>query len=437
MSKENPIIVIYDDEQGRSDDFESELRNGLDKANQGDEFDFELLDTGEFQNAMKTLEGRRINFRDNKEIDLENISEDNAGKIDNASIFVIDYDLLSSQEEGKKEEKEFFTGSLTGEIVAYLVRCFSNCKLIVGLNQYGNNPFDLTLRGDLDSFADLNLGDQQLDNPNLWKSDWEDSEQEFRPWSWPNLCDLLHDFDKRVKDVQGNLKTPISEFLGFGGELFELLPREIVQFIWKDRKKEHFQTTFREFITKSENGLRPKDVIGIKDSDDDINNYVLARVGAARISKWLEQLVLPEQDILVDAPHLVSRYPSLITGNKEKIETWNKTARLAGHEELKELGLDIDLIEYYRFGRSDKAHWISRPVWFWDKLRECENIKEVTEPWLTATPNWVFCEDASQFYDHENCREFLADTTSPFTQRFVKYFNEDEVDYRPRARFSM
>lgn len=434
MSTEKATILIYDDEPEQARDFEGKLEKGLDKADQSDNFDVVSLDTGEFQSAIKTLEQRRIDFRKKKEIDFEGNSNNGVEKIDNASIFIIDYDLLSSPE-GKGEE--FFTGSLTGEIVAYLVRCFSNCKLIVGLNQYGNNPFDLTLKGDLDSFADLNLGDQQLDNPNLWKSDWENSEQEFRPWSWPNLCDLLHDFDKRVKDVQGNLKTPISEFLGFGRELFELLPREIVQFIWKDKKKEHFQTTFREFITKSENGLRPKDVIGIKDSDDGINNYVLVRVGAARISKWLEQLVLPEQDILVDAPHLVSRYPSLITGNREKIETWNKTAQLAGQEELKELGLDTDLIECYRFGRSDKAHWISRPVWFWDKLRECENIKEVTEPWLTAIPDWVFCEDASRFYNREDCREFLADTTSPFTQRFVRYFIEDKVDYRPRARFSL
>ena len=133
-------------------------------------------------------------------------------------------------------------------------------------------------------------------------------------------------------------------------------------------------------------------------------------------------------------PTLSHKVSSLITGNKKDIETWNKTARLAGHEDL---GLDTNLIECYRFGRSDKAHWISRPVWFWDKLRECENIKEVTEPWLTATPDWVFCENASRFYNREDCREFLADTTSPFTQRFVRYFTEDEVDYRPRARFSL
>ena len=335
----------------------------------------------------------------------------------------------SRREKDRKEtEAEFFTGSLTGEIVAYLVRCFSKCKLIVGLNQYGNNPFDLTLRGDLDSFADLNLGDQQLGNPNIWMGDSEDSGYEYRPWPWPNLSDSIDNFDKRVEEVQEKLNKPICEVLGFDPEVFQLLPREIIQFIGKYQGKKLFQTTFREFVTESGSGLRVKDAKKVKKG---VNDHILARVGAARISKWLEQLVLPEQDILVDAPHLVARFPSLIIGNTEKIETWNETARLVDYVNL---GLDIDPIESYRF---KKDYWISRPVWFWDKLRECEDIKEVTEPWLTATPDWVFCEDASRFYNYEDCREFLADTVSPFTQRFIKYFDEDEVDYRPRARFSL
>ena len=414
-------ILLYDDDEKRNKNFEEKLRSGIKNAKPDDTFYIRLLSSIAFNKVVEALQKRQINFRNNIEIDFD----DDAKIVDNTSIFIIDYDLLGNQ------VSEFSTGSLTGEIVAYLVRCFSKCKVIIGLNQYGNNPFDLTLKGDLDSFADVNLGEDQLDNPSLWKGNWEDLRQGFRPWSWPNLCDLLRNFDKRVKDLQGSLNTPISEFLEFGSELFELLPREIIQFIWKDKEKEHFQTTFREFVVKSGNGLRSKDA---NDLEDNINDHVLVRVGASRISKWLEQLVLPEQDILVDAPHLVARFPSLIKGDKDNIENWNKTARLAGHEEL---GLDTNLIECYRFGRVDKAHWISRPVWYWDKLRECEDIKEVTQPWLTAGPNWVFCEDASRFYNHESCREFLADTTSPFTQRFVKYFDEDEVDYRPRARFSL
>ena len=423
MNSEKQTILIYDDSRKRSGEFKNRLEIGLEKANQSRHFNVRSLKHSEFQNIIKALEQRRIEFRDNSEIDFERYSNDGIERIDNASVFVIDYDLLNSQKEG---ENELSTGSLTGEIVAYLVRCFSKCKLIVGLNQYGSNPFDLTLKGELDSFADLNLGEYQLGNPGLWKSDWEDSEQEFRPWSWPNLCGLLEDFDKRIKEIHGNLEESICKFLKFDKELFQVLPREIVQFIEKEETSEHYQTTFLEFLTESGNGLRLKDTENLKKGK---NLRILERVAAARISKWLEYRVLPEQDILVDAPHLISRYPSLITGDKKKIETWNNTAQLIRHEEL---GLDTELIEANRF---DRIHWISRPVWFWDKLRECENIKEVKEPWLTEKPTWVFCEDTSRFQEQGQCSEFIANVSSPFTIRYVE--NISDINYRPRVRFSL
>lgn len=229
--------------------------------------------------------------------------------------------------------------------------------------------------------------------------------------------------------MQKKLDKPIWKVLGFDPGVFQLLPREIVQFIGKYQGEKLFQTTFREFVTESGNGLRVKDA---KKPKKGVNDHILARVGAARISKWLEQLVLPEQDILVDAPHLVSRYPSLITGDKKKIGTWNETAQLVDFSKLEIM--NTDLIEPYRF---KKSYWISRPVWFWDKLCEYEDIKEVSEPWLTVKPDWVFCEDTSCFYNpkQKDCKEFLADIASPFARRFVRNFKK--IDYQPKVRFSL
>jgi hypothetical protein len=159
-----------------------------------------------------------------------------------------------------------------------------------------------------------------------------------------------------------------------------------------------------------------------------VSDDVVVRVGAARISKWLERLVLPGQDVLVDAPHLVSRYPSLISDGIEEIETWNRTARRASYDEL---GVSSENIERFRL---KKEHWLSRPVWFWDELRECEEITEVREPWKITQPDWVFCEDASAFHK-EGYREFVADVESPFARRFVRFF--EDVEYRPSMRFSL
>ena len=399
-------ILIYDDEREQTERFKDKLNQALKKAEKAQDFAIETLCEDALQCSIEKLQNKQEELRDNR------TCSDETTEFDDTSIFIIDYDLLKSKA----------GGLLTGEIIAYIVRCFSECKLIIGLNQYGDNPFDLTLRGHPESFADLNLGETQLSNSDLWRGDWGNFRRGFRPWYWPNLFDSLYSFDKKIKDVQENLDNPICEILSFKPNLFQLLPRAVIQFIGTVKGKEPAETTFREFVMHSGNGLRLKD----KNISDD---KVLARIGAARISKWLERLVLPEQDFLVDAPHLVSRYPSLIADDEEKIKAWNRTAQLIDYREL---GLHTELIEPYRFKRD---HWISRPVWFWDTLRECEEIKEVREPWLTTKPDWIFCEDASRFHNRKDCREFFADTASPFTRRFVRDFNK--VDYRPRVRFSL
>ena len=397
-------ILIYDDEQQQTKAFKRNLMRGLNKAKLEEGFAVEILGEDELQNSMKILRARQDDIRNNRGVCPETTP------FDDTAIFIIDYDLLKSKA----------GGFITGEDLAYSVRCYSTCKLIVGLNQFGKNPFDLTLRGRLESFADLNLGENQLANPGLWNGDWGDARRTFRPWYWPNLSDALRAHVKRLEEVRESLDAPICDVLGFDSDVFRLLPRAVVQFIGKDKEDEPVNTTFRKFVTESGNGLRHKDST-ISDEK------VLARVGAARISKWLERLVLPEQDILVDAPHLVSRYPSLIANDEKGMKAWNRTAQLVDYRDLE---LDTDLIEPYRL---KKEYWISRPVWFWDKLRECGQIREQTEPWLTVKPDWVFCEDASRFHKRNVCREFLADTVSPFTRRFAKGF--DEVDYRPRVRF--
>ena len=399
-------ILIYDDEQPQTEAFKKNLLRGLKKAELDENFSIEILPEKDLPCLITTLQDRQIRSREDKGY------SDNDNDIDSTSIFIIDYDLLESP----------IDGFLSGENIAYSVRCFSKCRLIIGLNQFGSNAFDLTLRGHPESSADLNLGEEQLGNPDLWRGTWSELRRTFRPWYWPNLADSLRNFDDRVQDVKQNLDKPICEALGFDTDVFRLFPRAVVQFIGKGEGKVPAETTFREFVTESGNCLRPKDST-ISDEE------VLARVGAARISKWLERFVLPEQDILVDAPHLVSRYPSLIANDKQGIKAWNRTAQLVDYRDL---GLDTELLEPYRF---KKDYWISRPVWFWDKLRESEKITEVIEPWKTAKPDWVFCEDASRFYNRMACREFLADTSSPFTRRFAKGFKN--VDYRPRVRFSL
>ena len=389
-------FLVYDDEGEMQNRLCEKLR-GLESLR--DAFDIIPLEKDAFLHTMEILKTRQNAFRENGRWDGEKIP------LDETAFFVIDYDLLRNP----------LDSFLTGEAVAYLTRCFSTCGLIIGINQPPLIDFVLTLQGRPASFADLNITEKNLNNPGLWGGEW----QGFRPWYWPNLPGFWASFERRIADVKEALDAPIWEVLGFDRYTFDVLPRSISDFLGS----EPAEVTFREFVRKSGNALKVKDA-----KSDDCAPEVLSRVAAARISKWLERLVLPGQDILVDAPHLVSRFPSLISGDAGDIGAWNTTARLGSHDEA---GLDAGIIEEYRL---KNHHWLSRPVWFWDGLRSCERIQEVREPWTVQMPDWVFCEDASAFDDRDKTASFVAETESPYSRRSVRRFAG--YDYRPFARFS-
>jgi hypothetical protein len=393
-------ILIYDDEAR----FSNRLRENLLKlAIKGDDFQVSAITEDDFHETMNTLLQRQREFR---------ISGTwTGGKVisDDASVFIIDFDLINSK-----------AGAfLTSEHVSYLVRCFSTCGLIIGLNLpiYRDNGFDLTLKGHPESFADLNIGGKQLANPGLWVPNFSG----FRPWHWPLLPIYLEQYYKKVIDVKKSLATnkPVWEVIGFDKKVFDLLPRSIAQFL--GRGINLAEVGFREFVLNSGNGLHPKD--GSTANDD-----VVARVGAARIAKWMERVVLLGQDIIVDGPHLISRFPSLVKGNVKDINSWNNSAFIASHDTL---GINTDIIEPFRL-KNDC--WVSRPVWFWDGVRECQGIMEVNSPWKSYKPNWAFCEDASRFYK-DGYQEFIADTESPYRRRYIRTFKG--VDYRPQLRLSL
>lgn len=401
--KKKKKIYIYDDEER----FSSQLRAKLEKLSAlKPEYEVFSLPELDFKRSIDELSRRQKSFR--KEAKL---NQGGSTPIDESDIFIIDFDLVDST-----------VGQLiTGEVVAYLARCFSSCGLIIGLNlpPNRNNGFDLTLRGHPDSFADLNIGSAQLTNLSLWGTEVDD----FHPWSWPILPTYLKNFGQKIKDIESNLIKPISEVIGFPTpESLDMLPRTLGQFVGKKPSK----VTPYDFVKNSSNGLRPKDFgkAAKKDIDEDIS-FVISRVAAARLSKWLERLILPGQDILVDAPHLISRYPSLLKGSAGDINNWNKAANIKS-------GNIKDSIKQFKL---KKEYWLSRPAWFWDSIREHEEILEVKEPWKIKQVDWVFCEDASRFYKKDQVKEFQAEVDSPFNRRYIKHFSQ--VEYYPLYRLSL
>lgn len=408
-------VAICDDESSNRDKWKDELGKipGF-----SDSFEVELIvadeKDGNFRKAIDGLGERKKQARSttSTKAGAENLFD----KID---LLIVDYDLINAAH----------GNWITGEEIAYLARCYSSCKVIVAVNQYGSNPFDLNLTGHFpESFADINLGDKQVSNPGLWTKNWPNG---FRPWYWPMLPNLINDIAIRVKDVSGeNLDRPVKEVLGFRDDAWRLLPRETIAKITpRGSNKVSEQITIRDVIENSELGLRHKDEL--------MDDEAAARIAGARLGQWLDYAVLAAQDILVDAPHLVERYPSLTGKSDPTIDQLNTFARIDSPDVL---GLDKNLAEL-AFG---KSHWLSRPAWYWPSVTQAKWIKEVLDPWGTIAPNAYFCEDVSRFVAIDQTREFRIRVPSVYDTRHCINPNSkgaegwtaelNVVDYQPNGR---
>lgn len=398
-------ILIYDDEPDRVEEWRERLQS-IPEVRRS--FDVEGVDNREFIAGFEELNARRKSARNG-------LSKHSKGELafDAAAILVIDYDLLRIEH----------AGYLTGEAVAYLARCYSRCGVIVGLNQFGDNTFDLRLRGHPESYADLNVGGKQLHNRGLWVEPWTG----FRPWEWPLLPEACTAFRKRVEEIESLLDTSIVAHLRLSEGVIRTLPRVARDVLTKKGAIE--EVTFRNFALDSGQGFKSRD----KTPGDEQT----VRVAAARLVQWVETYLLPGQDILIDAPHLVYRYPSLLAGDAGDIESWNRTGGLSGREPP---GIRHEVLDRFAFPRE----WASRPVWSWSEVSTSESIREVKDPWSIQRPEWVFCEDLSRFVPPEAAREFVADVESPFGRRYVSNPQSGHlarlteelraVDYRPQER---
>ncbi|MCK5022882.1 MAG: hypothetical protein KAS04_01780, partial [Candidatus Aenigmarchaeota archaeon] len=354
-----------------------------------------IIDDDNFRKMLFELNDRRKNCLKGRE------KSENHIDADDAKIFIVDFRLM-----------EKFPG-LNGEEFAYNLLCFSDCKYIIGLNRYHmESTFDLTLMGNFDSYADLNISYQDLDNQGLWNG----KTTGYRPWYWSNVLNYLKNREKQIREVEKNFNSSICETLKIPEHVMKNIPNSAGNYLGIDRKNIS-KMTFKDFFLKS-NILVPRDL------KNDFSVKRKAKIVASRLSKWFEMTILPGQDILVDAPHLVLGFPSLLRGNKKNISTWNKTTKFGL---AKDLGIHHQKIKNHIFSE----HWLSRPAWFWHDISEMVEIDEVKEPWKRKDFGFVFAEDASSFYNKNECKNFISSVESSFRERYIKDFRKKSVKYKP------
>ena len=412
-------IVICDDEKDRARRWKERL---LALPSVSAAFEVRALEVNEFHAAIRDMQRRQRAARGDDT--TRDAQADNA--IDTADVLIVDFDLIGLQVPNSTSGAEALGPSETGERIAYLARCYSRCRTIVALNQFtAVTSFDLRLTGHPQSYADLNVASDQLANPGLWADQWED----FRPWSWPCLLESPTRQRQREADLAQEPNRRVLDVVGLGDpDLLLHMSRTQLEFLSLAERPE--ATTVKQFVYESGNGLRGKDQPWEWEAE--------ARIAAARLHKWLERLVLPGQDILVDAPHLATRFPSQLAGDPERFESWDATSPVCGTGTAP--GLLPELLDAHAH---QPRHWLSRPAWLWPTLRNRTELPEVQDPWGARTAPFVFCEDISRFRPEGQAREFSADLISPYTRRFVAWDSEGgnslprSVRYEPAVRFAL
>lgn len=239
--------------------------------------------------AIDSLEKRREVARMTSEQRPPKLSEEDQRAVhsnlfDDVSILILDYDLFWLGVDRDADTRVLPTRArLTGEEVAYLVRCYSRCEYIVGLNQFGDNPFNLNLRGHLTSYADLNIGGVQLGNPGLW-GQWVEG---FKPSSWPNLLAAPAAQRERTAFLAERMSRPILATLGLVDDEYPIVPREALEFLGTANPLE---VTFSDLAQLG----RPH---GLDKTDVAWEDSALVKIAASRIAKWLEREVLSGGEI--------------------------------------------------------------------------------------------------------------------------------------------
>ncbi|MCY3859277.1 MAG: hypothetical protein OXG25_10280 [Gammaproteobacteria bacterium] len=367
--------------------------------------DSEHLDDIDLKASIDELLTRRSLSRENGQLE-QKIGE---CVFDRADVLILDYDLIHVDETERRH---------TGEGLARLARTFSNCGAILVLNQFRDIQFDLTLNGHLWSYADLNLNADLLPTVGLWTNPpWRG----FRPWAWNTMSNAVELQRSRTDFVDARYEANILESIGMRQEDVRRMSDSAFEFICPGEgdPSKLADLTFETFLQEKVNDLDAR-AIGEKD------RQAAARFVGSRIGKWLEVDVLAGQDVLVDVPHLIERYPFLLGDHFKDLDAWNNS--IHDDSTIKELIPNECWFEYPEI--------LSRPAVWRHRFEADEEIVERTYSFeYSKVPAFVFLEDVSQFGELSGAKEFRAGFHNGFDSRHV--LGVDGIRYAPQRRFAL
>ncbi|WP_242415544.1 hypothetical protein [Sphingomonas panni] len=392
-------IVVCDDEYAPRQDWVEAIGNVVGAEN--------VSQLNDDKAQLKSLLNRRHSFRETGETDWA------PSQVDEADVLIVDYDLTLIDKDARH----------TGEEVARLARMYSDCGYIIVMNQYPGIGFDLTMKGHLESYADVNIDSSLAGCPALWSTAVSG---EFHPWHWDCIEKITESRRALAEELtKRGMGTSIVDFLQMPNAAIDRLADSAFAFISPATQKpdELAQTTVAEFL---QHLTEKKDLEKLADGKP----ANAARTAVSRLAKWVSRTIVGPQDVLIDVPHLLVRLPYV--ANKEHgvpstIEDWNALLDLGAGAicpEIREKG---------EFRRS--VEWIGKATFWWSCIEGLDLVDTLREEFdYESLPDMVFCEDVSRFVPREDATDFRAGFHNFFDRRYVKIV--EGVEYAPRRRLA-
>jgi hypothetical protein len=414
-------ILICDDNPRNADDIEAAVREGAGRVAITKLTSNELLGavTNLFEHIRTRLEGKKGGA---------------TADFDGFDLVLIDNNLSLLATTGAR---------LTAESIAGYLRVFSSASYIVSLNKNPDVDFDLRyLVGDYATRADLAINTEHLESKGLWSSKLTDDE--FRPWYWPNLPDATERRKRQIDFVGAHLSKPILRSFGFTGDVIGTLSRHAVGALNPEATKGESsdaatisadELTFRQLFESSPRTLALDDertaLLNGK------NRTRVARAIAGELDLWFRRDVSGPQNVLVDVPHLISRMPFLLgEEGARNIDAWNAAATATAEPFGLDKALYGKVLKKHRFVLDD---WVARPSFWWSDIEQNAELQRRQFD-LKNVGDFVFCEDISRFVPRggpvrQRAREFVTEFEGPWHRRYVRRLKR--VKYAPQSRFAL
>ena len=296
MQNHQPKILIVDDDLERATQWCEELKSHTYGSSST------VLNNNEVLELLQIVEERRKAVRTKN--DIYNID----CVLDDFDILIVDYDLQDLSQTGHWA---------TGIQIATLARALSKVKTIVLVNQFGTNSFDLRMTQTQNSPADFDVGSAQLTNPSLWDTA---SNPSCVPWTWhTDLVLRPSQFSETCEWISQNFNQPVLQSIGFANTIEgDNEGTFIAESDWPSGLNGP-HCTFKQLVENS-------DFLPLKDRLDIASlPECSTRIAAAIVLGWIDRMVVPSQEILIDVPHLISYYPWLLKDNTS-LDNWHKAA---------------------------------------------------------------------------------------------------------------